>query len=94
MVEAFGLSQGGAATELNRYRVQGFLRRQREPGGPGPPVYRYSLTRMGLTKANWWINQGLLHHPEQEPLTGLPEEFRPRLAPAPSSEQFRPKLIE
>jgi len=92
MVEAFGLSQGGAATELNRYRVQGFLRRESEPGS-GPPVYRYSLTRMGLTKANWWINQGLLHHPDQEPLPGLPEELRirPVLREEPV-QRIRPKL--
>jgi len=73
MVEAFGLSQGGAATELNRYRVQGFLRRESEPG-PGPPVYRYSLTRMGLSKARWWVEQGLLHPPGQERLPGLEPE--------------------
>jgi len=74
MVEVFGLTQGGAATELNRYRVQGFLRREREPG-LGPPTYVYSLTRMGLTKANWWIKQAeLLHPPEQGHLPGLEPE--------------------
>jgi len=80
LVEAFGLSQSGAATELNRYRVQGFLRRESEPG-PGPPVYRYSLTRMGLTKANWWIKQReLLHPPGQGHLPGLePVEPEPRV---------------
>jgi len=91
MVEAFGLSQGGAATELSRYWRQGLLRRERVPG-IGPPVYTYTLTRGGLNKAQWWISQGLMHPQNQEPLTGLPEEFRPRLAPSP--EQFRPKLIE
>lgn len=93
LVEAFGLTQSGAATELNRYRVQGFLRRERDPG-PGPPVYRYSLTRMGVTKTTWWINQGLLHHPEQEPLPGLaPEELRirPVLREEPV-QRIRPKL--
>jgi len=95
LVEAFGLTQGGAATELNRYRVQGFLRREREPGGLGPPVYRYSLTRMGVTKTNWWINQGLLHHPEQESLPGLALEDHLRIRPVLREEpeqRIRPKL--
>jgi len=78
LVEAFGLTQSGAATELNRYRVQGFLRRESEPG-PGPPVYRYSLSRMGVTKANWWIRQQLLHPPEQMPLELEPRVIRPRI---------------
>lgn len=79
MVEAFGLTQSGAATELNRYRVQGFLRRQSEPG-PGPPVYRYSLTRMGLSKARWMVSQGLLQAEQQEHLPGLePVEPEPRV---------------
>jgi len=93
MVEAFGLSQGGAATELNRYRVQGFLRRESELG-PGPPVYRYSLTRMGFTKARWWVDQGFLKPPGQEHLPGLgPETYRPRLVPE-RPQTYRPKLVE
>jgi len=90
MVEAFGLSQSGAATELSRYWRQNLLRRERVPG-IGPPVYAYTLTRGGLNKARWWIEQGLLHPAEQESLPGLePEVFRPRLAP----ERFKPKLID
>jgi len=90
VVEAFGLSQGGAATELNRYRVQGFLRRESEPG-PGPPIYRYSLTRMGLSKARWWAEQGfLLHPPEQEHLPGLEPDNRIR--PVLREGRIRPKL--
>ena len=90
MVEAFGLSQGGAATELSRYWRQNLLRRERVPG-IGPPVYVYTLTRGGLNKARWWIEQGLLHPLGQERLPGLePEVFRPRLAP----ERFKPRLID
>jgi len=92
LVEAFGLTQSGAATELNRYRVQGFLRRESEPG-PGPPVYRYSLSRMGLSKAKWWAEQGLLHPPEQDHLPGLEPESAPRVIRPPRVQRvLRPKI--
>jgi len=57
LVDAFGISHSGAATELARYQRQGFLHREREPG-LGPPVYKYSLNKTGEIKARWWVAQG------------------------------------
>jgi len=93
MVEAFGLSQSGAATELSRYWRQGLLRRERVPG-IGPSVYTYTLTRGGLNKARWWISQGLMQPQEQVPLPGLARE-EPRVRPVLREEpvqRIRPKL--
>jgi len=91
MVNYFGLSRGGASTELARYWRQGLLHRHRVPG-IGPAEYEYTITRNGLNRARWWISQGLMQPQEQEPLVGL-EEFRPRLQGSEPG-QFRPKLIE
>jgi len=76
LVEAWGLTQGGAATELARYQRQGLLHRDREPG-PGPPVYRYRLTRTGERKAAWLVGQARLQAQEQEYLPGLEPEVEP-----------------
>jgi len=76
VADAFGLSKSGAATELSRYRVQGFLHRERVPG-IGPPVYQYRLNKSGEDKARWWMDQGFLQPPGQEHLPGLePPERR------------------
>lgn len=85
LAEDQGLTHGGAASELARYQRQGLLHRDREPGGPGPPVYRYSLTRSGSNKARWLVEQARLKALEQEYLPGLepvepePKVIRPRV---------------
>jgi len=78
LVESFGLSKSGAATELSRYQVQGFLHRERVPGGVGPPIYRYRLNKSGEDKARWWADQGFLTPSGQEHLPGL-EPLEPEL---------------
>ena len=93
LVEDSGLTPGGAATELIRYQRQGLLHRDREPG-PGPPVYRYRLTRSGLNKALWWIAEWQRRHPPgQAHLPGLePEEPPERIRPVLREERIRPNL--
>jgi len=76
LVEVFGLSKSGSATELSRYQVQGFLHRERVPGGVGPPIYRYRLNKSGEDKARWWEDQGFLTPSGQEHLPGLEPERR------------------
>jgi len=95
LVENQGLTHGGAATELARYQRQGLLHRDREPGGPGPPVYRYRLTRTGENKARWLMNQARLRAKEQEYLPGLdPKESSDRIRPVFREERVRPRLRE
>jgi len=74
LIEDQGLTHAAAATELARYQRQGLLHRDREPGGPGPPVYRYRLTWSGEKKVRWLIGQARLQAEEQEHLPGLEPE--------------------
>jgi len=71
VADAFGLSKSGAATELSRYRVQGFLHRERVLGIVGPPIYQYRLNKSGEDKVRWWVDQGFLTPSGQEHLPGL-----------------------
>ena len=70
LVVRWNLSYGGAQASLERYRRNALLSRLREPG-PGPPVYRYSLTITGRRKAAWFVQQSLVrtrkHRPMVEP---------------------------
>jgi len=93
LVQRWGLSYSGAQAALEKYRHQGLLRREREPG-PGPPVYRYFLGKAGRRKAMWMAGQALLQAREQEHLPGLePEE--PRIKPViRSEERLHPRLLE
>jgi len=76
LVERWGLSPSDAAQLLANYHRQSLISRDREPG-PGPPVYRYRLTRAGERKVQWMVNQALLQAQEQLPLPGLEPEERP-----------------
>jgi len=70
LVDVFGISHSGAATELARYQRQGFLHREPDEG-LGPPVYRYRLNKSGEVKFQWWVDQGFLQPQGQEHLPGL-----------------------
>lgn len=94
LVDRWNLSYSGAQALLEKYRNQSLVSREREPG-PGPPVYRYFITRTGWRKAEWMALQGLRHLPGQSHLPGLepPEELRirPVLRGEPV-QRIRPKL--
>jgi len=94
LVERWGLTPFNASMLLVHYQRQGLLHRAREPG-PGPPVYRYSLTRSGQRKADWMVRQALLQAKEQQYLPGLdPEEPSERIRPVLREERIRPRLRE
>jgi len=93
LIEDQGLTHAAAATELARYQRQGLLHRDREPGGPGPPVYRYRLTRTGEKKAQWLINQARLQALEQKHLPGLePVESEPKVIRPRVQRVLRPRI--
>jgi len=91
LVDQWNLSYSGAQALLEKYRIQSLVSREREPG-PGPPVYRYFITRTGLRKAEWMALQGL-RHPQQSHLPGLEPESPPeRIRPVLREGRIRPKL--
>ena len=93
LMERWGLTPYNASMLLVKYQRQGLLHRDREPG-PGPPVYRYTLTKSGRGKVAWMARQGALQALGQRHLPGMgPETFRPRLV-VEQPQTYRPKLVE
>lgn len=76
LVERWNLSYSGAQASLERYRRNSLISRLREPG-PGPPVYRYRLTKSGRKKAAWFVQRSLRTR-KQRPLEVQTREQSPR----------------
>lgn len=69
LVHRWDLSYSGAQASLEGYRRHSLLTRQREPT-PGPPVFRYRLTKTGRRKAAWFAVKALAKarkRPRQSP---------------------------
>lgn len=80
LVVRWNLSYGGAQASLERYRRNALLSRIREPG-PGPPVYRYTLTRTGRRKASWFVQRTLARPEKQRSPKAPPREQSPGAVP-------------
>jgi len=93
LVERWAVTPYNASMLLVKYQRQGLLHRDREPG-PGPPVYRYSLTKSGYGRAVWMAMRGELQALGQRHLPGLePEELRIRpVLREESVQRVRPQL--
>ncbi len=76
LVERWNLSYSGAQASLERYRRSSLISRLREPG-PGPPVYRYQLTRTGRRKAAWFVQRSLVRTRKAQPVVA-PVDQSPR----------------
>ena len=75
LVERWNLSYSGAQASLESYRRHSLISRIREPG-PGPSVYRYTLTITGRRKAAWFVQRSLAATRKRRPLVE-PEVTQP-----------------